>query len=125
MRKVIRLTESDLHRMIKESVREVLNEGQGLDFAKSTWKDTKDNNYQWDEFKNNFQDDFSKRAKNFINKGDVEGKDTEYYGDTFPEEGYTYGDEDKRINKTLRGKIGRAAGLGAGITAAGFNAYGK
>lgn len=122
MKQIIRLTESDLHRMIKESVREVLNEGQGLDLAKRTWKDTKDD-YEWDEFKDAIKrDDFSKKSKNFIKKGDVDGEDATYYDSTYPANGYTDGDENKRINKTLRGKIGRTAGFGAAMAAAGFNA---
>lgn len=123
MRQVIRLTESDLHRMIKESVREILNEGQGLDFVKKTWEDTKDKDYRWGKYKDAInRDDFSNKVKDFIKKGNIDDEDADYYSSSNPELSGCERHGDKRINKTFGGKIGRAAGLGAGMAVAGFNA---
>ena len=42
MKKVIRLTEGDLHRIVKESVNRVLQEGQGFNMVKNVYRTLRD-----------------------------------------------------------------------------------
>jgi hypothetical protein len=144
-KKVVRLTESDLHRIITEAVKEVLSEGQGWDLFKGAAKDAwsgKDDSYMKDGRENGDsiwgdKDEFKKQNRNFIQYGDA-GRDTPYHyydNDDIDEKERYYNPERpmysrgkgsidylkkrtgmsdknlKKVDNSLGGKVGRAAGL--------------
>lgn len=110
-KKTIKLTESELHNLIKESVKKVLEEGQGWDTFKKGFREINpsDNNYEKGRGKQSF--------KNFVNTGDIEGRGLRYYHPNNPTVATTYKDGVKEIDKSTMGKIGRAAGVAGGIGA--------
>ena len=121
----IRLTESDLHKVIKESVMNVLKEGQGLDFFKDTYKDmANDEDFDLSDFLNYWKHNRSD-VKNFVKSGDAFTSDSNRVGDfydpqnpliSYPGNRTGY----KKINKSTYGKMGRATGaIGANATALG------
>lgn len=130
MKKIIRLTEGDLHKIVKESVGMVLNEmeeGQGWNLFKDTVKRAYgDKNFQsdYEDFMKNVSQDpkeWKRQQSNYIKYGNWNGYDPDK--DAYREDGDptdtayanpNWGDDaSPRINHNLRGKIGRAAGLGA------------
>lgn len=115
-KKLIRLTESDLHKIIKESVEKVLQEGQGWDSFKYISK-AKADNYEDGEFRKHFHDLFScDDAKNYIETGDGDRRQQGYYNPKDPLMGSDiYRDGNKVIDRSKMGQLGRAAGLGAGF----------
>lgn len=79
-KKIIRLTESDLHNVIKESVQEALNdmiyEGQGWDLFKRARTGYKNNDIDPREYCQNRNTDRHKQSKqNFVNHGTEDGND--------------------------------------------------
>jgi hypothetical protein len=130
---IIRLTESELKNIITESVKNILSEGQGFDFLKSTYDDMKsDEDYSLSDFKNFIQNDMD-GIKNFIKTGDFSPQDYQEAGDYYdPNDpalswpGSTKeGKPLKKINKTPYGKIGRAAGSVGAMGIAGMKALGN
>lgn len=130
--KLIRLTESDLHRIVKESVNKVLNEmvdeGQGWDFFNRVRRDYKNGDQDLDDYNQAMRDKETKvQARNFINTGDYKGDKGNVYDRDHPasSDSYyksmdhvksVYGDDKEAqkeygaINHSLGGKLGRAAG---------------
>lgn len=122
MKKTIRLTESDLHDIIKESVNKILNEGQGWDFFKKRTKEIWDGDY--DDTIKDYQnekntEEYKKDKKNFINKGSAYSDNDNYYHTDEPTRTLQdkFGKYNKPINKGVTGKVGRALGV-AGVNAA-------
>lgn len=119
--KVIRLTEADLKEIIKESVNMILSEGQGWDtfkYLSSPSVDDYGKMYKDGEFRKQLKG-FAKDkdTRDFIKYGGGD-KQLGYYD---PEEPYgteTYHDGYKPVNKSAMGKVGRAAGVTAGVGAA-------
>ncbi len=120
-KKVVRLTESDLHRIIAEAVKEVLSEGQGWDLFKTAAKETwsgEDDSYMKDRRKNGEsiygrdKDDVKDTVRNFIRTGDNNGDDGEYYNPEYPMNNHhQYRENYKKVDNSLGGKVGRAAGM--------------
>lgn len=106
----IRLTESQLHNVIKECVEKVLTEGQGWNLFKDRTKQIW--NGDFDEDLQNYQDEdwgeIKKDAKNYIHHGNsTQFDDDEYYDD---EGNGTMFNTGNKINRGFSGKLGRAAG---------------
>lgn len=110
-KKTIKLTESELHNLIKESVKKVLEEGQGWDTFKKGFREinSSDEDYEKGHGKQKF--------RNFVNTGDIEGRNFRYYHPNNPTVATTYKDGAKEIDKSTMGKIGRAAGVAGGMGA--------
>ena len=115
-KQIVRLTEGDLHRIIKESVEQILAEGQGWDTFKRGLTKPLDGG---DDADNEEDLDATTNIKNFVNKGDVNGKNLRYYHKDEPLHSTTYKDGAKEIDRSTIGKVGRAAGLAAGMGAYG------
>jgi hypothetical protein len=118
MKQTIRLTESELHNIIKESVINILNEGQGWNLFKKNNQDLWNGEYD-DTLKQDFNSLKDKRIrrdlKNSINNND----DYEYYDEEG--RGHDYdGKGFKPTNNNLSGKLGRAAGLAGTLASAGL-----
>lgn len=109
-KKTIKLTESELHNIIKESVKKVLKEGQGWDTFKKGLRDGNNNN-------TNKHSDVKQSFKNFVNTGDIEGRGLRYYHPNNPTVSTTYKDGAKEIDRSTMGKIGRASGVAGGMGA--------
>lgn len=129
MKKTIRLTESDLHNIVRRCVNEVIQEGQGWDAVKNIWSNRKD----WidDDETYNDTNDFNQKLSNWVNTGDYEtpkgDKKMISYREDDPTRGYSnVGHDDtrglKKTNQSLRGRIGRSA---AGAAIKGMYNYGK
>lgn len=110
------LSESKLREIIRESVKNALEEGQGWNLLKNGAKDV---------WKGNRVDPEKGEYKNYIKSGNAYGFDDDYYD----EEGQStnnptngQGKRNKEINKGLTGKAGRAA---AGAALMGVNKLGK
>ena len=122
MRKRIKLTESDLHRIVNESVKRVLIEGQGWNMFNNIRKRANDyDDDDWDDWNNDMSDpeyrkDNKKAMKNFIKYGDANNEGRPYYD----EEGYATNypgenNQNRRINRGYLGQLGRWAGANAGM----------
>lgn len=114
MKRRVRLTEGDLHRIVRESVKRVLYEGQGWNMFKSRHKKIWNGDLDNDEEARN-----DPRGMAYIKHGDPDGPEDgfSYYddeGDPTRHETDSQGRRNKRINTGLGGKIGRAAGV-AGV----------
>lgn len=124
-KKLIRLTESDLHRIVKESVYRILDEGQGWSIFKDRAKGILRGEYDNDlgQLKT---DDGKKETQNFINHGNGSGFDDDYYdehGDSYPN---NQTGRYKPMNKGLSGRIGRRAAVnGIQAVAGGRALYNK
>ena len=116
-KKLVRLTEGDLHRIIKESVNRILSEGQGLDTFKQLSKMKVDDYDENGAFRKDVRDLFSgDDVKNYIETGDSDRRQYRYYNPKDPLMGSdVYRDGNKEIGRSKLDKIGRAAGLGAGL----------
>ena len=131
MKKVIRLTESDLHAIICEAVNQII-EGQGWDYFKKAATAPIDySNYRSGDMRKELSDPHVKKAmKNFIKHGNAtETNYSDYSQEDLPSHydpnNPTHGFYDasdpyinpKPINRGIGGKIGRAAGAAAGAAA--------
>lgn len=116
----IRLTESQLHRVIKESVKRVLREGQGWNafkyLAPDAYRDGK-------KGISHYMDD---TVKDYIENGRFDDSTPYYDKDGVPtDKAFDYrqpNGRNGRINTGLSGRLGRAAGI-TGVRAA--NALGR
>ncbi len=133
MKRTIKLTENDLHNIIKESVERIINEGQGWDYFKNMSKKAWSGDYD-DEINQHYQnknrDEEREFNKNFIKTGTANpswNNDTHYDPeDPITSSGNKFGRWSKPINKGLTGKMGRALGMGAAKAAVGArHAYNK
>lgn len=118
-KKIIRLTEQDLHNIVKEAVEQII-EGQGWNFFKTNAKKAMNGDFDGD----NPMDDKNYREdkKKFIKNGSL-GTSQKYYDD---EGEASYDKSNKRINKGLSGKLGRKAGVfGTETAIRARNAYNK
>ena len=124
-KKLIRLTESDLHRIVKESVYRILDEGQGWNIFKDRAKGILRGEYD-DDLDQLKTDDAKKEKQNFINKGNAAGFDDDYYdeyGDSHPN---NQTGRYKPMNKSLSGRLGRRAAVnGIQAVAGGRALYNK
>lgn len=113
MKKVIRLTESDLHRIIKESVERVLNEGQGWNMFKASVKDANNaTDDEWRDYEDYDPEEFKQDKANFIKYGSWMKDDKRPFYDDRGNS--TYDDTGNRIKKGYLGQLGRWAGINAG-----------
>ena len=116
-KKLVRLTESDLHKIIKESVEKILQEGQGWDTFKNLSKMRVDDYTENGDFRRDVRDAFSgDNVKNYIETGDSDRRQYRYYNPKDALMGsdvYRHGN--KEIDRSKMGQLGRAAGLGAGL----------
>ena len=139
-KKIVRLTEEDLHLIIKEAVNQIL-EGQGLNRFFGALDDIE--HADDDEVEKNIQ--FTKTPtyrlmkKDFIRTGDPNhsynhkiGKSYKYYdeqGHPTDERYDEWGDERPEIKQNFRGALGRAASMaaikGATHVAKGFRKWSK
>lgn len=120
-KKVVRLTESDLRRIVAESIKEVLSEGQGWDMFKGGWKNawSGEGDSEMKDYRKNGEsifgdkDEMKKTTRNFIQTGDGNGDNGEYYSSEDPINNYhrNYGGDYKKVDNSLGGKVGRAAGI--------------
>lgn len=111
MSKII-LKEEDLHNIIKESILNILKEGQGFEFFKRSLNDK--------DYLNNFNKD---ELNNFINTGDQRGKIKGYENNFYEVDEPSYSHNDfstmvspgrvERVNKSKLGKLGRKTGVEA------------
>ena len=115
-KKLVRLTEGDLHRIIKESVEKILQEGQGWDTFKNLSKMRVDD-YEDGEFRKDVGNLLgSDEIKNYIETGDGDRRQYRYYNPKDALMGSdVYRDGNKEIDRSKMGQLGRAAGLGAGL----------
>lgn len=119
MKQTIRLTESELHNIIKESVMNILNEGQGWNYFKKNnkdiWNGEHDDGTIKQEFNNLKDKRFRRDLKNSINNNnDYEYYDEEGMGHDYDGKGF------KPTNNNLSGKLGRAAGFAGTLASAGL-----
>ena len=142
-KKIIRLTESELHDFIQESVKTILseisnanteslvNEGQGWETYKALRNDIKNrDDYDFGEFKKELRDkETGKAFKNYLKHGVADffdhvdpNWDTHYDATSPTSNIHATNPDAKPINKKLSGKLGRAAGLAAGIATVGAGA---
>lgn len=115
--------ENRLRGIIRNAVNEaIMDEGLGLDMWGSNWKD------RWNKVKDTWNGKYDmpnrEEVRNFIHTGHPDGEDFDYYdadeqGMNFtntPHNNDTnsanFGNPNKRINKGLWGKIGRATSVG-------------
>lgn len=115
-KKTIKLTESELHGIIKEAVQNILSEGQGWDTFKYFVRHANDEpkNIEQSKEESNTKGDTWGRVRNFVNNGG-EGN-FRYYNPKRPGAGSkVYHDGYKEIDRSTMGKVGRAAGMGAGM----------
>lgn len=116
MRQTVRLTESDLHRIIRESVNQILTEGQGWNTFKRAVKDVNSGDFDYDDYDKCMRAPEHKAERNnWINHGSIFGYDPNR--DSYNENGFTEPTDSKfaqgRINHGRSGKLGRAAAYGA------------
>ena len=113
--KRIRLTEGDLHQIIKESVKRVLKEGQGWGMLKDTYKNYKKhpNDLRWDDEEGKPWPS-KDTVDDYIKNGRYDAqKNPDYYDTETGEPAYNPGDGRKPINKSITGRLGRRAGYEA------------
>ena len=105
-KKTIKLTESELHNLIKESVKKVLEEGQGWDTFKKGFREIKSSD------EDNEKGHGKQKFRNFVNTGDIEGRNFRYYHPNNPTVATTYKDGAKEIVLTgvNTGDFGRHTG---------------
>ena len=131
-KQIIRLTESELHQIIQESVNRILKEngmqeGQGWNLFKKTYQDVKNGEYNNVPDKNLWPS--REEVGNYINRGSISNSkenpnDDMYYND----DGYTTHGKystSKPINRGLGGKLGRAAGVAGGAAMVGAQRLGQ
>jgi len=131
-KQIIRLTESELHQIIQESVKRILKEngmqeGQGWNLFKKTYQDVKNGEYNNIPDKNLWPS--REEVGNYINRGSISNSkenpnDDMYYGD---DGDATYGkySDSKPINRGLGGKLGRAAGFAGSAAMVGAQRLGQ
>lgn len=111
------LSESKLREIIRECVKNALEEGQGWNLLKNNFKDV------WN---GECVDPEKGEYRNFVNTGNADGFDHDFYdeeGQSTNNPGGYYGQRaNKKINKGFTGKLGRAA---AGAALMGANKLGK
>lgn len=128
MKRTIRLTEADLHNIVRKCINEVIEEGQGWDMVKNFWG----RRGKWMNDPDMLNDPNANRdLRNWVDTGDIDtekgGEKALSYNPDKPAFGYNFepemGDGNlKRTNHSLRGKIGRRA---AGAAIKGMHNYGK
>lgn len=113
---VVRLTEEQLHKVIKEAVNKIISEGQGWDTFKYMHNGFDNDDYNDGEFRKDLKGFVKdKSVRDFIKHGGNADKQLGYYNPKDPVGSDIYRDGNKPINKTMMGKVGRAAGVAAGV----------
>jgi hypothetical protein len=128
MKRTIKLTESDLHNIVRRCVNEVIAEGQGWDAVKDIWRRRGD----WMNDPSTYDDqEFNQGLDNWVNTGSYDIKNGEQKAKSYKEDEPTVGFDSiepneemglKKTNQSLRGRIGRSA---AGAAIKGMYNYGK
>ena len=121
MRQVIKLTESDLHKIIKESVNKILREGWNSNLSPDALDDKAYMNDLWAEREKMMQDDWERR--NIAIRKKYPGKSREWYEamlDTFNEntikEATAGGGGAGAVGVFSGGQPGNGSGLAGGAT---------
>ena len=116
-KKQIKVSESQLKDIVKESVMKILSEGQGWNLFKSTVRDTLNGDY--DDYLANGgmspeeQEEYDNDMKNYIShSGDIWGSMKYYDNDGNYRHNNPYGYH-KSVNDSTIGKLGRKAGAEA------------
>lgn len=131
MKKTIRLTESDLHNIVRRCVNEVIEEGQGWDTVKDVWRRRGDWMNDPKTYSPEEEGDFNQSLKNWVHTGSYDIEDGDGKASSYKESDPTTGYRDlspddsrglKKTNHSLRGRIGRSA---AGAAIKGMYNYGK
>ena len=135
MKRTIRLTESDLHNIVRQCVNEVIQEGQGWDAVKDIWNRRGD----WMDDPETYEDpkQFKRDLGNWERTGDYNTRSIRRSGEgsqpmksykaNDPTTAYDSIDPDetaglKPVNNSLRGRVGRKA---AGAAIYGMYNYGR
>lgn len=111
MKKVIRLTESDLHRIVRNSVNRILSEnyeeeGQGYNTFKTLSREILSGDRD-DELPYLGSQEWKNERNNFIQHGSGNGYDHDFYDEKGNATDNPEGNQP--MNRGLGGKIGRAA----------------
>ena len=109
MERRIRLTEGDLHKIVEESVKRILKEGQGWNAFKSRAKEIF--NGEYDDYNPLDDENYANDRSQFIKYGDSGGDDN--YQKYYDEEGRPCASREgnKKINKGFMGRLGRKAAV--------------
>ena len=111
-KKPIKVNESQLFDIIKESVQKILKEGQGWNLFKDTYNGLKNGEYDDALMKGDYpenDEEYKQDRNDFINHTGM-FKDEPYYDSTgHYQYNNTFGDN-KKVNNGLMGKLGRRAG---------------
>lgn len=107
----IRLTESQLRRIVEESVYRILDEGQGWNKFKTGMRDLRKGEFDSQMDSDSFFSDFRNDAKRYIKDGSFFDGDGYY-----DEEGDAYPSNDsegirKPVDRGIGGRLGRAAAV--------------
>lgn len=131
-KQIIRLTESELHQIIQESVNRILQEngmqeGQGWNLFKKTYQDVKNGEYNNVPDKNLWPS--RENVGNYINRGSISNSkenpnDERYYDENGDSHRSEYSDS-KPINRGFGGKLGRAAGFAGSAAMVGAQRLGQ
>lgn len=123
-KRTIRLSESDLHRVIKEAVTRVLNEGQGWNFFKHNAGKAFKLGMSGEDFTGG-DPDWKGEVSRYISTGNPEDNETERekrmpWRRTYDETGlfddnHRPENSDNIIDTSFSGNAGRAAGLGGTV----------
>ena len=120
MKKTIRLSETDLHRVIKEAVTRVLNEGQGWNFFKHNAVKAFKRGMSGEDFTGG-DPDWKGEVSRYISTGNPKDNETERekrmpWRRTYDETGlfddsHRPENNDNIIDTSFSGKLGRATGV--------------
>ena len=119
MKTKIILTENELHNIIKNSVVQILQEGQGWDLFKYELRNLlNDDGFSYSDFKEFVKNNgFDNEIKNFIDTGDAcvpkdkDLKSWDVYNPNDPwKTAYKSDKQNKKVNRSALGKLGRMAG---------------
>lgn len=107
----IRLTESQLRRIVEESVYRILDEGQGWNKFKTGMRDLRKGEFDSQMDADSYFSDFRNDAKRYIKNGSIYDD-----GGYYDEDGDAYSSNDsegsrKPIDRSLGGRLGRAAAV--------------
>ena len=75
MKRTIRLTESDLHNIVRRCVNEVIEEGQGWDTVKDVWRRRGDWMNDPKTYSPEEEGDFNQSLKNWVHTGSYDIED--------------------------------------------------
>jgi hypothetical protein len=111
-KRAVKVSESQLFDIIKESVNILLKEGQGWNLFKNTYKDIKNGEFDDSLMKGDYpenDEEYRSDRKNYINHTGMYADEPYYDGEGHYQYNNTLGDN-KKVNNGFFGKLGRRAG---------------